>query len=152
MPGNMSKNDKLIVLAYKEYLLNKGFEVLYYNRDTYPRFGQLSLIKSAIERSSAVIVFGFKQLYIKEGTFRPEMDGEIIVNESWRPTPWNEVELGMASMKGLPILLVKDEQITEGIFDDIISESFMFTISSKVDIKELENNEIFNEWKSRIND
>lgn len=150
MPGYMSKADEMTVVAYRQYLVKLGYEVIYYTRDTYPRFGQLTQIKSAIEKSAGMIAFGTKQTYIKEGIYRPGMDGERILNESWLSTPWNEVEVGMATMIGIPILLVKDELIEDGIFDTVISESFISTIPSKADVKELDRNQVFTAWISKI--
>jgi hypothetical protein len=122
MPGNMSKDDETMVAAYRDYLTKEcSFEIIYYNRDTYPRFGQLSKIKSSIEKSAALIAFGTKQTFIKEGTYRPGMIGERQINQGWLSTPWNEVEVGMAAMAGIPILLIKDDDIEDGIFDNIIS-------------------------------
>lgn len=57
----------------------------------------------------------------------------------------------MATMLGIPILLVKDDCIDDGIFDDIISEAFISTIPAKTDIKELGRNPAFTAWLSRFN-
>jgi uncharacterized protein YjbI with pentapeptide repeats len=150
MPGNMSKEDETTIAAYRDYMMDKNFEVIYYNRDTYPRFGQLSQIKSSIKQCAAMIAFGTKQTFIKEGVYRPGMIGERKINQGWLSTPWNEVEVGMAAMAGLPILLIKDDDIEDGIFDDIISEAFIYTLSSKTDIKELDRSQLFTEWLSKI--
>ena len=151
MPGNMAKSDEVMIEAYKRYLIRNGFEVLYYTKDTYPRFGQLSQVKSAIEKCCALVAFGTKQSFIKEGVYRPGMSGEKPINETWISTPWNEVEVGMAVMAGIPILLIKDKAIEDGIFDEMISESFVFCLDSGTDVKELEHNQVFNAWLSRIN-
>ncbi len=150
MPGNMSKADEMTVVAYRQYLMKLGYEVIYYNRDTYPRFGQLSQIKAAIEKCAAMVAFGTKQTFIKDGVYRPGMSGERSINNSWISTPWNEVEVGMATMIGIPILLVKDDDIEDGIFDNIISESFISTLTIKTDIKELDRNQVFTAWLSKI--
>lgn len=150
MPGNMSKSDEINILAYRQYLNKLGFEVIYYKKDTYPRFGQLSQIKAAISRCSAMIAFGVKQTLIRDGVYRPGMNDQRNLNECWISTPWNEVEVGMATMIGIPVLLVKDDDIGNGIFDNILSETFISTISSKTDISELEKNQIFTTWLSQI--
>lgn len=150
MPGNMTKSDEMTVLAFRQYIIKLGFEVIYYTRDTYPRFGQLSQIKSAIEKCCAMVAFGTKQTFIKEGVYRPGMNGERSLKDCWISTPWNEVEVGMASMIGLPILLVKDPKIEDGIFDDVISESFISTIDSGTDINELDRNQVFSEWLAKF--
>ncbi len=150
MPGNMSKSDETTIDAYKNYMLKLGYKVIYYNRDTYPRFGQLSQIKSSIEQSAAIIAFGTKQTFIKEGTYRPGMSGERKIHQGWLSTPWNELEVGMAVMVGLPILLIKDDDIEDGIFDDIISETFIYTLSSKTKITELDRTSTFTAWLNKI--
>lgn len=150
MPGSMSKADDVIVKAYHKYLRDLGYEVIYYTSDTYPRFGQLTQIKASIEKCSAMIAFGTCQTYIKEGIYRPGMAGEKSISDTWLSTPWNEVEVGMATMTGMPILLVKDENITDGIFDDIISEVFISTLSSRTDIKELDRHAGFRAWRSEL--
>ena len=150
MPGAMSKEDETMVRAYRQYLIELGFDVVYYNRDTYPRFGQLSHIKSSVEKSVAMIAFGTKQTFIKDGVYRPGMRDEHVIKDSWVSTPWNEVEVGMAAMAGLPILLVKDDDIADGIFDSIISEAYVYVMSSKTDVKELGRTQSFTEWLSRF--
>lgn len=150
MPGVMSKQDEVLVLAYRSHLKDLGYDVDFYTRDTYPRFGQLSRVKVSIEKSAAIVAFGTRQTFIKEGTYRPGMYDEAAIDNSWRSTPWNDVEVGMAAMAGLPVLLVKDDGISDGIFDDILSESFMFSVSSTVDIKDLDKNENFVAWRARI--
>lgn len=150
MPGNMSKSDELTVKAFNDYISDLGFKVIYYTRDTYPRFGQLTKIKATIEKCAGMIAFGTKQTFIKEGVYRPGMIGERFLNDAWLSTPWNEVEVGMAVMKGIPILLVKDDNIEDGIFDNVISESFISTLTSKTDIKELDRNQAFTAWLAKI--
>lgn len=58
----------------------------------------------------------------------------------------------MAVMAGLPILLIRDKDIEDGIFDSIISESFVFSLDASTDVKELEKNYEFRAWYARIQD
>lgn len=150
MPGCMSKTDELTVLAYRQYLVERGYEVIYYNRDTYPQFGQLSQIKTSIEKCAALVAFGTKQTLVREGVYRPGMAGEQPLAENWLSTPWNEVEVGMAVMAGIPVLLVKDEAIESGIFDRVLSETFLSTVLSASDVKELDRNPAIAVWLSQI--
>lgn len=152
MPGNMSINDGVIINAYREYLRQLGFDVKFYTRDTYPHSGQLSTVKCGILESVGMVAFGTRQTFINQGVYRPGMEGEKSLSGSWLSTPWNEVEVGMAVMAGIPILLVKDDAISDGIFDDVISESYIYSISAKTEMKELEHNQKFAEWLSRIRD
>lgn len=150
MPSVMSKEDELLTKDYKNYLEGLGYKVIYYIKDDYPCFGQLNRIREKILASSAMVVFGFKQTNIHEATFRPQTTNEEKWNDKWLATPWNEIEVGMGLMKGMPILLIKDPKIDMGIFDKNLSECFVANISTNDDCrKQLQNKEIV-KWLSKI--
>ena len=146
MPGTMTKADELVTTAYRDYLEKNGFDVLYYKKDNYPEFGQFTRIKESVMESSAMIVFGFKQVKIGHGKYYPGTAIEHEVNEKYLPTPWNELETGMALARNLPILLVKDPSIETGIFDEKLSECFVMTVSSELDTMNLDSNKELKTW------
>ena len=150
MPGSMSKGDELLTKEYKRVLEGLGYEVFYYTRDHYPKFGQLNQVRMNIESSDAMIAFGFKQINIKNGINRGNTNEEIKIYNSWMPTPWNEIEVGMGIMAGLPILLVKDSDINSGVFDNKLSECFVGTIATDYDTRNLELNNEFVAWRTKF--
>ena len=146
MPGSLSKSDEYLTLHYKELLNQLGFKPVYYTRDHYPKSSQLSKIRREIDNSIGVIAFGLKQIQIDQGVARPQLPMETDLSGHWLPTPWNDIEVGMAVMKELPILLVKDNDIDIGVFDKIISEHMVKSISSSIDIKQIKNDDSFKNW------
>ena len=150
MPGCLGKREESLTKAYRSVLESRGYEVVYYQKDDYPEFGQLTKIKESIESSSAMIAFGFKQSNIASGTAFPGTEKESPIKGKWLHTPWNEVEVGMALMRGLPVLLVKDKEIDSGIFDSKLSEAFVATVSSDFDSRKIEANKDFVRWQSQI--
>lgn len=150
MPGMLNKEDETITKNYKEFLENQKYEVVYYQRDDYPRFGQLNRVKEAINRSSGMIAFGFKQIYINEGEYRPQTKEKKSWKDKWLSTPWNEIEVGIGLAVGMPILLVHDSTINEGVFDEDLSECFVARIPSTEDSRRLEYNKSFQEWFSKL--
>lgn len=150
MPGVMTKVDEVITKNYKEYLEKREYEVLYYKRDDYPRFGQLNRVKEAINRSSGMIAFGFKQIVISDGKYRPGTGDETNWKNKWLSTPWNEIEVGIGLAVGMPILLVHDPIINDGVFDDGLSECFVSRILSTEDSRRLDYNKEFQEWYSKL--
>ncbi len=150
MPGIMSKEDELITKDFKELLEEKGFEVVYYKSDDYPRFGQFNKVRHDIMRSSGMIAFGLKQINIHKASYRPGTQDAEEWTERWMSTPWNEIEVGMGLMKGMPILLVTDPEISNGVFDHGLSECFVAHISTTEDCRELEQNKDFENWLSKI--
>lgn len=150
MPGVMMKNDELIVKELENILIKKGFEVFYYYPDNYPEYGQLSCVKEKIVRCAGIVAFGFKQMKLVNGMHRPETKDEKIISNEWLSTPWNEIEVGMALMIGLPVLLVHDDGIKYGIFDPCLSEHYIKSLNSSMDLRNIENNETFNIWLKEL--
>lgn len=150
MPSIMSKENELLTKDYKTYLERLGYKVIYYMKDDYPCFGQLNRIREKILASSAMVAFGFKQTNIHDATFRPQTNNEEKWNDKWLATPWNEIEVGMGLMKGMPILLVKDPQIDMGIFDSNLSECFVAKVSTDDDSRKLAQNKEVVKWLSKI--
>lgn len=150
MPSVMSKENELLTKDYKAYLEGLGYSVIYYIKDDYPSFGQLNRIREKILASSAMVAFGFKQTNIHDATFRPQTNSEEQWNDKWLATPWNEIEVGMGLMKGMPILLVKDPQIDMGIFDRNLSECFVANLSTIDDSRKLAQNKKVKKWLSKI--
>ena len=150
MPGLLNKEDEVITKNYKEFLEKNGYEVIYYRRDDYPRFGQLNRVKEAINHSSGMIAFGFKQIYISDGEYRPQTKDKSLWKDKWLSTPWNEIEVGIGLAVGMPILLVHDPIISDGVFDNGLSECFVARILSTEDSRRLEYNKSFQEWFSKL--
>ena len=150
MPGIMSKEDELMTKDFKRLLEEKGYEVIYYKSDEYPRFGQFNKVRHDIMRSTGMIAFGLKQLNIHKASYRPGTQKEEEWEEKWLSTPWNEIEVGMGLMKGMPILLVSDPAIRNGVFDNGLSECFVASISTTEDCRKLEQNKDFENWFAKL--
>lgn len=150
MPGTMSKEDEIMTKDFKKMLEGNGFEVIYYTRDDYPRFGQFNRVRKDILRSSGMVAFGLKQINIQEGRYRPGTPDEEEWREKWLSTPWNEIEVGMGLMAGIPILLASDPEINNGVFDHELSECYVSSISTKYDCRKLEQNKDFENWFAKL--
>ena len=150
MPGIMTKKEEMITKSYKDLLEGLGFEVFYYGKDDYPQYGQLNSVRKRILSSCGIIAFGFKQISIIKGIYRLGTDAEEAIENLSLSTPWSEIEVGMALMRGLPILLVHDKDVTTGIFDHMLSEYFIGEIPSEFDIRKIGTNKVFESWIKKI--
>ena len=150
MPGVMKKEEEILTKEYQKLLMGRGYDVIYYSPDKYPGFGQFEKVKADINNSAAMIVFGYKQVHVDKGICRQGTKDESIMDGKWFSTSWNDIEGGMGLMKGLPILLVYDFDINNGIFDNKLSECFVLRLSTGEDIRTIDNNPVFREWLSRF--
>ncbi|MCQ2154197.1 MAG: pentapeptide repeat-containing protein [Bacteroidales bacterium] len=150
VPGCMTKEEELLTKDYKRVLENMGYEIKDYIKDNYPKYGQLNDVRHRIEASDAMVVFGFRQIHITSGEYRINTPEAEQIDNKWLPTPWNEIEVGMGMMAGLPILLIKDDDINSGVFDKNLSECFVGTISSSLDCRKIDTNKEFISWRSKF--
>ena len=97
-----------------------------------------------------MIAFGFKQIYISDGEYRPQTKDKSPWKNKWLSTPWNEIEVGIGLAVGMPVLLVHDPIICDGVFDDDLSECFVARILSTEDSRRLEYNKSFQNWFSKL--
>lgn len=146
MPGILRKEEELIIKEYHRFLSERGYEVLCYSRDNYPKYGQLNRVRLGVIESVGMIAFGFKQINIIEGKYRPNTTEERDLSSQWLTTPWTDIEVGMAVMHGIPVLLVHDRDISEGVFDSNINECYVGKIRADIDIRNIENNSTFDKW------
>lgn len=150
IPGCTNAENNALICEYRKLLEDMKYNVICYTRDQYPQFGQLNKVRKDILQSSAMLVFGFKQIRIDKAIFRPNTKEEETWEKKWLPTPWNEIEVGLGAMLGLPILLVKDDDIHSGIFDSHLSESFIAVASANDKIDDVIKGKSFNLWLSKF--
>lgn len=149
MPGTLTASEEALILFYQKVLEDKCIDVKYYKRDHYPKDSQLTKVKESIQQSDAMIAFGLKQIEIKSGRLNP--DRKDYQEDLWLPTPWNEIEVGMGVMANLPILLVRDDKVEIGVFDKVISEYKIKSLSSATPLADIEKNEEFVKWLDLFN-
>ena len=152
MPGILRREEELIVKEYQRFLAERGYEVLCYYRDKYPKYGQLNKVRLGVIESVGMIAFGFKQINIIEGKYRPNTNEERDISSQWLTTPWTDIEVGMAVMHGIPVLLVHDRNISEGVFDSNINECFLGKIGADTDMRNIESNIIFEKWMKKLDE
>jgi hypothetical protein len=69
-----------------------------------------------MESASAVVVFGFRQMWVESGVWRPGTLEQAETAPVHWTTPWVQIEAGMAAARRLPLLVVAEDGVTEGAF------------------------------------
>lgn len=127
VPSILDPQETYYKESLSQYLNTRGYIVIPYVRDQYPQFGQIKSVAERVKMASGMVVFGFKQTQVVEGFYRPHTSETQHWTNKWLPSPWNEIEVGMASMKNIPVLIVKEDGINTGIFDIALSETDIIT-------------------------
>ena len=91
----------------------------------YPRKAPLGEVLKLMEESDGAIVLGLRQLRVQGGLLKEQTDQEAAVEDLLLPTAWNQIEAGMAVALGLPLLLIREEGVSGGVFDVGSSDQFV---------------------------
>jgi hypothetical protein len=130
-PGQEAVRDRLVTLLRRE-----GLTIQRLPRDEYPPSDALSEIHRRMTGCAGAVVFGTR------GT-RDE-PSEVA-------TPWVHLEAGMAFGCNLPVLMVREEGVATGAFDDVVAgrRTFMLDLARLWDDEAVV--EALRPWLSELN-
>lgn len=115
-PSLMSASDSVLFEQLVRVVSNAGALPRQFLREDYGQTPPLEEITRRVATSRGVLVFGPTQLKISAGLMREGTVEEQEVTSLGLPTPWNQVEAGIAVGLGKPVL-VASNGATGGIFD-----------------------------------
>lgn len=121
-PGEMSPAQEIIMERLLEKLATDGLTPTRLKPDQYQKSGQISAVKGKLESCAGMICFAYRDLLVTDGVYRPKSKARRELKNQWLSSPWLHAEVGMAVMKGIPVLVIK-ENVNEGLFDDLVSET-----------------------------
>jgi hypothetical protein len=121
-PGGGGDRNGAQVAALCARLEGEGFAPVMLGRSDYPVAGALAEAKRLIGGCAGAVILGVPDIRVAVGAWRPGTPEEAALTDKAFPTPWSQVEAGMAVMAGLPVLVVADDGIGGGVFDPATSE------------------------------
>lgn len=117
--GRTSTPDQeAFVCAIESHMLDHGLVPQALGRNYWSSKQPLKAIDELMSECSGVAIVGFERLRILEALDRRGSDGERTVSGVALPTVWNQIEAAMAYSRGLPLLVVIDQELrTEGLLE-----------------------------------
>ena len=128
-PGILDARQQHLVASARNLIESRGFEAVELRRGDYDACNVVSKLNKMIVECSAVIVFGFRSLYVSQGEHRLGTDDYCEVKSLSLSTPWNQIEAGMAVSLGKMVMLVHDNEVSDGIFDPSVQDSYLQRIT-----------------------
>ena len=129
-PGALSYRQRQVLLLITDLLKSEGLSPATLERPDYPESGVVTEVSRIMSECSGAVIIGFSQLEVRDGIWRPGTSEQRQVKGEHFATPWNHIEAGMATMYGLPLLIVRQESVSEGIFDVATGEHRAYEIVS----------------------
>jgi uncharacterized protein YjbI with pentapeptide repeats len=145
-PGCMNVRQQQLVASLSALLRAEGMVPQTVDRGDYTPFSAVGEVQRVMGDCGGAVVCGFKQLEVREGTWRTGTAEEEQVKDMHLSTPWNHVETGMAVMQGLPIFVLSEPRVTGGIFDMTSGEPRFHYASIDDDPQGDSFRQAFTEW------
>ena len=100
------------------WLEGESFRVRRLNRDGHGDDPWHTLTE-VLSQADGVVLLGFRQLDARRSVWRPGTE-EQAPSSTWWTSPWLQLEAGIAVGLSLPVLVVPEEGVTEGVFDPAV--------------------------------
>lgn len=82
--------------------------------------------RDVMSQCSGAIILGLAQTTVGVGLRKAGTSAEGPIRDADLPTPWNDLEAGMAFVLGLPLFVVRESSVTpQGIFDSAVADHFV---------------------------
>ena len=127
-PGCLDAHQEKMVALISGWLEANSLAASTLERVDYPLTSALSEVRRRMSGCAGAVVFGFAELRISDGVWRAGTAEESTVSGKALSTPWNQIEAGMAAMINLPLLLVAEPDVNNGVFDPSLNEHNVFRV------------------------
>jgi hypothetical protein len=149
-PGTLDERQRQLIDQVRRMIDEQELTCDTIERSEYPKFGVIAEVRRLMGGCSGAVIFGLSQLDVREGTWRSNTPEEARVAGVKLPTPWNQIEAGMAAMRNLPVLLVCQPGVTGGILDLGGGDDLVFRLDSGETPGGLPGGEAFANWCAAV--
>ena len=151
-PGTLNYEQEQLIASFLSRLEMEGIIPRTLERPDYPRFGAIAEVRRLMSHCAGAIIFGFRELEVRDGIWRPGTAEEEHVQGVHFSTAWNQIEAGMAVMLGLPVFVVCPRGVGGGIFDVASSDYQVYRVFLDEDQKSTEFLNSFEDWCAAVRD
>lgn len=122
-------------------------------RNTFDSDSPIKAIKKLMDECFGVLIIALERTYFPHGIEKRGGEEEKVLKEIRLPTPWNQVEAGMAFIKGLPVLVIVEDSLkTEGLLERGYD---WYVISTSIEQHSLitpEFNGVLASWRKKVDE
>ena len=145
---NQEKSRKIV--AHELDKLNLEWRAL--GRTDYPTELPLREVFILAKHCAGGVILGFEQAYAPTGVRKRGTKEEKPITDIRVPTAWNHLEAGILFGLGLPLLVFREDGVTDGIFDNGVSDVFVHLMPAptlaSADRKALSS--VFQKWQAAV--
>lgn len=149
-PGYLSYQYQQKIDALLDKLEEEGIHPISLERADYQNFGALGELRRVVSGCFGMIIFGFPDLLVEKGSWRSGTPEEKAIESLAVPTSWCQIEGGMATMLGIPVLVISESIVNDGVFESALSGPGMYHLSMDEDLNGSAFLNAFSNWCSDV--
>ena len=152
-PTVLSKAQEAVRRHIQREVERMGLEQRALGRSDYPTELPLREVVTIARHCAGGIILGFSQFRASAGVWKPETpQAEAFGEPVYFPSPWNQIEAGVLSSLGLPLLVFKEKGISGGVFDHGVSDVFIHPMPSVSACRKEQNalRAVFLKWQTSV--
>lgn len=120
-------------------------------RNNFSADSPLKAVKDLMNDCAGILVIALERTYFEKGIEKRGGSQETNLSQIKFATPWNQIESGMAYMKGLPILIILENGIrAEGLLEKGYDWYVMTVTLNQQSLTTSEFNGVLSSWKNKI--
>ena len=148
-PEQQTTFDYILALLEEEGLEHRSLGKSDFATD-YP----LKEIMLIARHCSGGLILGFNQISAKEVTYKPDTPKSRPAQDARMPTPWNNLEAGMLFALHLELMVLREDGVGGGIFDDGVSDAYVhpLPIGAALEPRKEQIKSAIRIWSSRVRD
>jgi len=116
-PNDLTSVQRATWESVENFLRHRSLMPRIIGSTDFPNGPPLEAVVQVMRRCHGAIILGFRQMLVRDGAYKFSTEKEQVATGVYLPTPWNQIEAGIAYQLGLPLLIVKEEGISGGVFD-----------------------------------
>jgi len=124
-PSALSAERAAFWVCLQKLLKDRGLEPRTLGESDFPNSAPVNAVAKLMHQCEGAVILGFVQTHIKFGLFKPETPIEHVIDNWYLPTPWNQIEAGMAFALHLPCLIIREAGVRGGVFEIGSTDKFI---------------------------
>ncbi len=150
-PNALNERQKVFWDELQGLLNERGLYPRTLGETDFPNCPPIEAVRRVLHECEGIIVLGLRQVELIEARLKGGTEKEKLVSGAYLPTSWNHIEAGMAFMLDLPLLIIREEGISDGIFG--VGNTDRFIHQAELSIEWLHSPRFlqpFNDWIEEV--
>lgn len=128
-PSAVAEYQTQILEGVETALLERSLRPRTLGTTDYPNIAPVDAVKEVMSECHGAVILGLKQIRVIRGVAKEGTEKEEALAEYHLPTAWNHIEAGMAFALGQPVLIIREEGVSGGVFEVGSSDRYIHEVT-----------------------